>query len=302
MAKKNKVDVISLSIVILNILIVIVLIVLVLLIYLYMTGKLEDANVANMDQETSVSAVITTTPITTNVPTEDAEITVPDTSAAETEDTENAEAPENTDEEGEDTTEEEPLEAIETDDYDPTFFANDYFIGDSIYTGLVNYGYFPDRQVFAEIGLNPESARTKKVGGNTAVGKAKELEPKRIFIMLGSNGLAYMGNTHMAEQLGLLVDELRDACPESYIYIVSIPPVTKEHDAEGQETMVMVNGYNKLLKSMAEEKGFVYLDLCSKLQDSSGYFSADYAEADGLHFLGTAYKTMLSFFQKSIQL
>ena len=64
MAKKNKVDVISLSIVILNILIVAVFIVLILLIYLYMTGKLEDTNVSNMDQETAVSAVITTIPHT----------------------------------------------------------------------------------------------------------------------------------------------------------------------------------------------------------------------------------------------
>ena len=39
----------------------------------------------------------------------------------------------------------------------------------------------------------------------------------------------------------------------------------------------------------------------SQLQDTTGYFSEKYAEADGLHFLGTAYKKMLSFLQKSIQ-
>ena len=63
----------------------------------------------------------------------------------------------------------------------------------------------------------------------------------------------------------------------------------------------MVNGYNKLLKELADEIGVIYLDLCSELQDSTGYFSDAYAEADGLHFLGTAYKKMLSFIQKSIQ-
>ena len=177
------------------------------------------------------------------------------------------------------------------------------FIGDSIYTGLVAYEYFPKSQVFAQVGLNPESVLSKTDDdGNTAVTKAEAMQPKRIFIMLGSNGLAFMGNTHMAEKMKELVHQLREVCPDTYIYVVSIPPVTKAHDAEGQETMVMVNGYNKLLKSMCEEEGIVYLDLCSKLQDSSGYFSADYAEADGLHFLGTAYKRMLSFFQKSIQL
>lgn len=294
MAKKNKVDGISLAIVILNIAIVAVLILLVVLIYLYMTGKLEPADVANMDQPKEAASIVTTVITTDTVETE----TEPEEETAET--TTETE-PEET-EPSEEETEESTLTAIESDSYDESFFANDYFIGDSIYTGLINYGYFPESQVFAQVGLNPDSALTKEEGGYTAVSKAEAMQPKRIFIMLGSNGLAYLGNTHMADQMKVLVEQLREVCPDSYIYVVSIPPVTKEHDAEGQETMVMVNGYNKLLKSMCEEAGVVYLDLCSKLQDSTGYFSEAYAEADGLHFLGTAYKRMLSFFQRSIEL
>ena len=294
MAKKNKVDGISLAIVILNIAIVAVLITLVTLIYLYMTGKLEPADVANMDQPNEAASIVTTVITTDTVETEPAP-------EEETETTEETEAPEEETSETEES-EESTTEAIEEDIYDEEFFAGDYFIGDSIYTGLVNYGYFPESQVFAQVGLNPDSALTKEYGGYTAVSKAEEMQPKRIFIMLGSNGLAYLGNTHMADQMKVLVGQLREVCPESYIYVVSIPPVTKAHDAEGQETMVMVNGYNKLLKGMCEEEGIVFLDLCRKLQDNTGYFSADYAEADGMHFLGAAYKRMLSFFQKSIEL
>ena len=294
MAKKNKVDGISLAIVILNIAIVAVLITLVTLIYLYMTGKLEPADVANMDQPNEAASIVTTVITTDTVETEPAP-------EEETETTEETEAPEEETSET-DESEESTTEAIEEDIYDEEFFAGDYFIGDSIYTGLVNYGYFPESQVFAQVGLNPDSALTKEYGGYTAVSKAEEMQPKRIFIMLGSNGLAYLGNTHMADQMKVLVGQLREVCPESYIYVVSIPPVTKAHDAEGQETMVMVNGYNKLLKSMCEETGVVYLDLCSKLEDASGYFSDVYAEADGLHFLGTAYKRMLAFFHRSIEL
>lgn len=296
MEKKPRVDGISLAIVILNIAIVAVLILLVTLIYLYMTGKLEPTDVANMDQSDKAAATLVTTAITTETVehTTEPEIT---TTPEETEPPEES-TEESTEESGSDV-----IEATEDDSYDPEFFANDFFIGDSIYTGLVNYGYFPDSQVFAMIGLNPESVLTKAdASGSTATQKAAAMQPKRIFIMLGSNGLAFMGNTHMAEKMKELAAGLKEACPESYIYIVAIPPVTKEHDAQGQETMVMINGYNKLLKSMCEEEGIVFLDLCSKLQNSSGYFSADYAEADGMHFLGSAYKHMLSYFQKAIQL
>ena len=285
--KSGKFDGISAAIVILNILIVGVIITLCALIYLYMSGKLEDTNVANLGQESEPQAVITTTAITTV--TSETEPPIETTTTPE-----ETEAPETSETE-------EVITAVESDVYDEAFFENDLFIGDSIGTGLVNYGYLSSNQVFAQIGLNPESARTKEYGGYTAVTRAKELNPKRIYIMLGSNGLAYMGNTYMTEQMKLLVEELKENCPESYIYVISIPPVTKVHDNEGQETMVMVNGYNKLLKDMCDENAVVYLDLCSQLQDTTGYFSEKYAEADGLHFLGTAYKKMLSFLQKSIQ-
>lgn len=185
------------------------------------------------------------------------------------------------------------------DSYDPSFFANDYFIGDSIYTGLSGYGFFPESQVFAKVGLNPQSARTADIKGQTAVTKAQGLQPKRIFIMLGSNGLAYMGNDYMANNMKLLVGDLKAVCPDSAIYVVSIPPVTKAHNDAGQETMEMVNAYNSLLKAMAAEAGAGYLDLCSQLINENGYFSGTYAEADGLHFLGAAYRRMLSFFQTS---
>ncbi|MGN0619396.1 MAG: GDSL-type esterase/lipase family protein [Ruminiclostridium sp.] len=285
--KSGKFDGISAAIVILNILIVGVIITLCALIYLYMSGKLEETDVSNLGQDSEPQAVITTTQITTvtseTEPPIETTTTPEETTAPETPETE------------------EIITAVESDVYEDAFFANDLFIGDSIGTGLVNYGYLTSEQVFAQIGLNPESARTKEYGGYTAVTRAKELQPKRIYIMLGSNGLAYMGNTYMTEQMKLLVDELKENCPESYIYVISIPPVTKVHDNEGQETMVMVNGYNRLLKDMCDENAVVYLDLCSQLQDSTGYFSDKYAEADGLHFLGTAYKKMLSFLQKSIQ-
>lgn len=297
MQKKHRVDGISLSIVILNILIVAVFITLIVLIYLYMTGKLEPADVANMDQD-GVVAEITTTQVTTGDAIEmETEPVTEETEETEAEPDFQVTGSSETDEENPDV-----IEAVESDEYDPAFFADDLFIGDSIYTGLVNYGYFNADHVFAQIGLNPESARTKSYDGATSISTAEALQPKRIFIMLGSNGLAYMGNTYMSEQMALLVRELREVCPESYIYVVSIPPVTKEHDSAGQETMVMVNGYNKLLKGMCEDEGVVFLDLCSQLEDSAGYFSAAYAEADGLHFLGSAYKRMLSFFQKSIQI
>lgn len=285
---KRKTDGLSVAIVILNVLIVGVIITLCVLIYLYMSGKLEQTDVSNLGQEAQASATTTTTQITTGSF---------ETTEIITEATTTTPVFETTDADGTDDT----IVAVETDIYDEEFYADDLFIGDSISTGLLNYGFLNSDQVFAQIGLNPESAHSAEYDGYTAVTRAAELQPKRIYIMLGSNGLAYMGNTYMVQQMQILIEQLRESCPDSYIYLISIPPVTKAHESEGQETMAMVNGYNKLLKELADEMGVIYLDLCSELQDSTGYFSDTYAEADGLHFLGAAYKKMLSFIQKSIQ-
>lgn len=255
---------------------------------------------------TSVTTTVTTTTTTTSATTTTVTTTTPETTTTVTTTTpETTTAPETSP--TEETTSEltENTEVTSTDEpttdipssYNAEYFADDYFIGDSIYTGLTLYGYFSKSKVFAQIGLNPETARYKDVGGYTAVSKAKELQPKRIFVMLGTNGLSYMSASYMAGNMKALVEELKEECPESEIYVVSIPPVTKYHDSLGNETMEKVNAYNSLLREKVSETEAEYLDLCSELLNSEGYFSAKYAEADGLHFLGSAYVKMLSFFE-----
>lgn len=287
---KKKIDGVSAAIAVINVLIVGVIITLCVLIYLYMSGQLEPADVPNLGGQTGTEQ-ITTTPVSM------VNITTTPTSSEPTSDTTDTETEAVSETEDTDT-----IVAVETDSYDAEFFENDMFIGDSISTGLTNYGYFTSDQVFAAIGLNPESALTHEVEGETCVARAEKLKPKRIYIMLGSNGLSYLGNTYMADRTKALIEALREASPDSYLYLISIPPVTKDHESEGNETMAMVNGYNKLLKDTADEIGVVYLDLCSKLQNSSGYFDDDLAEEDGMHFRTAAYRRMLSFLQKSIQI
>ena len=118
---KRKVDGISVAIVILNILIVGVIITLCSLIYLYMSGQLEQTDVSNLGQETQEEAVITTTAITT--------MTLETTTMETTTTTEISF--ETTPADEEDT----PIEVIEVDSYDESFFVNDLFIGDSITQG-----------------------------------------------------------------------------------------------------------------------------------------------------------------------
>ena len=284
-AKRKKKNNLSTAIIVLNLLIAGIIIMLIVLIYMHF------ANGGESEQTESTTPAVTEEEITTTT-TEATTTTAASMTKVSTD----------------------PIEPVpfETSDnttvdvtyvpatYNKEFFANDLFIGDSISTGLVGYGYLNSANVFAQVGLNPDSAITKEIEGETAISRIASMQPDRVYLMLGSNGLAYMGNDYMANKMLELISEIEIACPTADIVIISIPPVTAAHEAEGNETMALVNDYNAKLKNIASNGGYLYVDLCSRLVDGTGYFSSAYAEQDGLHFLGTAYIEMLSYIEQCV--
>lgn len=192
--------------------------------------------------------------------------------------------------------------------YSKEFFADDLFIGDSISTGLYLYGKLDKKNVAAGIGYTPYKAYSEAVelydGTNaTALEYAQKMQPKRIFIMLGSNGMGSSTDIEgMKSTYRTLLEKLTDSCPDSEVYCISVSPVTagSTSAASAGITNEMISDFNTSVKEMCGDMGLRYLDLYSLLTDESGYFSADYAEVDGLHFLGTTYDVMLSFIQSEI--
>ena len=184
--------------------------------------------------------------------------------------------------------------------YDKEFYSNVLMIGDSISVGLVNYGYLQPENVFAKVGLTPASVMTTEVDEKLVYDKAAELSPAYICIMLGTNGLSYLSEDYMAEKMGEFIDELKVYCPDAEIVLVSIPPVTAEHEKEKPEKLENITAYNEHIKNVADEKSVKYVDTFSLLQGVTGYLADDFAENDGLHFKAAAYPVVLSAVQAAI--
>ena len=277
MAKK-KTNGLSVAIIALNIVIVGIVILLVVLVYLHM--KEDTDNGRPQSTTTTVSESTTVSETAASVTSESAAEEVTTTMEEETAD-------------------ESTASTVQFyNSYNRGYFDNDLFIGDSISTGLYLYGFLDKSNVFAEVGLNPESAVSHQIDGVTSVEKTSAMQPRNIYIMLGTNGLAYFDGSYMANKMVELVAELEVACPTASIYIITIPPVTAAHEAEGSETMELVNGYNSQLKNLCAIGGYGCIDLCALLQDENGYLSSRYAEEDGLHFLGDAYTAMLGYIEQ----
>ncbi len=190
--------------------------------------------------------------------------------------------------------------------YDKSFFKDDLFIGDSIGTGLYLYNKLEMENVAASVGCTPYKAYNDPIDlsdgtSRTAVEYAKERQPKRIFIMLGSNGLVSAGA--MEDSYRTLIDKLQAACPKAEIYCISVTAVTSDSSAAAKSgiTNDMVREFNGIVKSICDEYDLLYLDVYTLLLDENGYFSHDFAEADGLHFKGDTYNVMLSYIQSTLE-
>ena len=59
--------------------------------------------------------------------------------------------------------------------------------------------------------------------------------------------------------------------------------------------------YNSKLEETAKDRECRFIDIFTMLQDDDGYLATDYAEADGLHFLGKAYGVVLSRIQYELE-
>lgn len=187
-----------------------------------------------------------------------------------------------------------------SENFDLSFFEDDLFVGDSIFTGLYLYpGYLDMTQVAAAVGMTPYGAMTKPLDdkGMTAVEYAAQKQPKRIFIMLGVNAMSGGSHSGLESSYRELVEKLIDVCPDADICCISITPTARVTDYPNVDNSE-VREINKYIKSMCSELGLKYCDLYSLISDEDGYFLDDYAEVDGMHFKGRTYAVLLSALQK----
>lgn len=184
-------------------------------------------------------------------------------------------------------------------DFDKEYFSTSLFIGDSITTGLSLYGFLDADNVFATQGLAPSTVLTAEIDGMTFESKIASFKPKRVFIMLGTNSVGYGEAEDLVSSLRTLVDDISGLC-NSEIYVLSIPPVTRAADLSNENylTIEAITEYNNLLKEEIGKTDAKFIDFYSVLVNSEGYFNEDYAEMDGIHFMGKTYQVMLSFLQK----
>ncbi len=191
----------------------------------------------------------------------------------------------------------------ESDAVDISYFDDAVFVGDSLTVGLGNYGILPAENIYADIGLNLDTILTKQciqtTGGTVTVLDALKLKkPSKVYIMLGSNGIAWITPENLAEKYDTFLDRVKQELPDATIYVESILPVTAAKQAgDARYSNEAIVEYNKLLFDLAKEKEVNYLDCHAAFKMADGTLNTEYAEQDGMHLKRTGYEALLKFFQ-----
>ena len=119
------------------------------------------------------------------------------------------------------------------------------------------------------------------------VSTVEMLQPKKVFLMGGINGLTDYNISKSLSSYADLLSALEKALPESHIYVQGLLPLTlrKAKSLHCNNKTILL--FNQQIRELAEEKGCTYIDLYS-LYEKNEEMDLDIT-VDGLHIKPEGY-------------
>lgn len=166
---------------------------------------------------------------------------------------------------------------------DPNAFsarlAGTIIMGDSLSSGLLEYGLLPTNIVLAERGRRSDS-----IDGD--VQTVIQYAPKVIFMQYGINDLTFCRGDaqRFIAQYSVQVEKLKAALPNTRIFINSLTPISQQSIAKNPN-YGHVDEFNAALQTMCKKYEVTYIDNTTTID-----FSKDVYEYDGIHPYFNYYK------------
>lgn len=163
--------------------------------------------------------------------------------------------------------------ATEEDFTTEDYYSDAVFLGDSIIGGIQEYGFLSSAHVVAGNNLTTTKAVSE-------VGSVADLNPSKVFIMVGLNDVNFgsKGADAIAEDLITLAGEVKSSCPTAKVYILSLLPVTSGFEARDTNKISQsaIDDVNDTVSVLAASAGYSYIDIASAYKDGTGYMGSDY--------------------------
>ena len=161
-----------------------------------------------------------------------------------------------------------------------------------------------DNCEWAELFQDP-NVKNRGIGGDDTDGILERLEevtssrPDKIFLMIGTNDLAY-GKTvaHVLENYRKIIEQIRKDSPTTLLFIQSVLPV--EDAIHYTRPTASIMEINKRLVELAKEFNLEYIDLFPLFATSENKLNLDYS-LDGLHLNGKGYEVWKEMIEKLLK-
>ena len=166
------------------------------------------------------------------------------------------------------------------------WFSDALFIGDSRTTGLQEGGQLEVGLWLSQVGLNVRSARTDPFlvdGRRVALADLlKEKAFGKIYLCLGVNEAAWMGEAEFIREYAGFIDDLRRLVPGAQIYVQTIIPVTMSRAAARAPDNELLRRRNDLLAQLCRDKQVFLVDVAQAFTGANGALNQSLS-SDGLH-------------------
>lgn len=179
--------------------------------------------------------------------------------------------------------------------------------GQTLFTGSSLMEMFPITEYCLNEGL--PAAYNRGIGGYTtdefleAIDDVLlDLKPGKLFINIGTNDIRPMPDgedwfVHLSANYRKICRIIREQLPDTVVYMMAYYPVNgnvpaaRENPGMKVRTNENIDRANRMVRALAAESGFHYIDVNGGLKDAEGNLLAEHTP-DGIHFDSEAYRTV----------
>lgn len=174
-----------------------------------------------------------------------------------------------------------------------TAFEKSVFMGDVFVNGFSEYGLIDENYIWSSNYFTTDKAEKY-------VKEVAELKPEKVFLMFGFDDSASKKSAETISQYEKVVKGIKEALPETKVYLISEMPVSKEFDKEeGEISQAVLDEVNSGMEKKAAELGVTYIDVATAFK-SEGNIGSDYT-SDGYHIKEEYYPFVMNGIAKLIQ-
>ena len=130
------------------------------------------------------------------------------------------------------------------------------FLGNSITRGSDFQAAFPDKKI-----INLGYAGDNLIGMLRRVPMLVAANPRKIFIMAGTNDLVHVDLTEYRQNFEKLLSAISDSLPNAQIFVQSVLPSNHEMSVRKYASNKKVIEANQILRSVCEVYHYKYIDL-----------------------------------------